>query len=557
MTNNSMDGDKTVKRPFNDWPNDAGFNASIEHREPVELAVKGHLPLSLAGTLYRTGPGHYQLEDTASGPFKLSHWFDGFTHVHRFQLVPGPNDSCAVFYTSRRQVDPLLDHIHKTGKLDMITFGQKKDPCESIFHKLKCVFESSNLNPDLVNVGVTISASPAGSPTAMRATEKASNGQPRKVLVIRTDANFIKEIDLESLEPMGVTQQKTLHPDLKGPLSGAHSQYDPENGDVYNYNLNLGRTCTYRIFRSSLKTGKTEVIATISDSKIPPAYIHSFFLTKDFVILAVWGSHLAGGGVKILWDRNMVDAIKPVDARQPVKWLVVDRRHGKGLVATFESPAMFSFHTVNSWQQANSEDNSSVDIYCDIIQYSNSDILHRFYYDNLLSTGPGVSNYAGEDKNQRTAASLTRYRLKDVLHSASTLHKPKSARSAEMVLQANGPLVGDLPTINPSYFMKKSRYVYSVVDRGYSSWVDSISKLDTETKESTYWMHPRHTPGEPIFVQDPHREGEDAGYILSVILDGDKGTSYLLCLDAKTMTEVGRAECDVAVGMGFHGSFVA
>jgi torulene dioxygenase len=57
-------------------------------------------------------------------------------------------------------------------------------------------------------------------------------------------------------------------------------------------------------------------------------------------------------------------------------------------------------------------------------------------------------------------------------------------------------------------------------------------------------------------VRDPNGEGEDAGYLLSVILDGDRGTSYLLCLDAGSMREVGRAECGVAVGMGFHGKHV-
>ncbi|RFU29828.1 hypothetical protein B7463_g6495, partial [Scytalidium lignicola] len=555
---NNKNEDQIVKKPFNDWPNDAAFNASIEHTRPVELVVKGQLPLSVAGTLYRAGPGHYKLQDTAVGAFKLSHWFDGFTHVHRFQLVPSANGSCAVFYTSKRQVDPLLDHVRETGKLDMISFGQKRDPCASFFEKLKCVFEPHRLNPDFVNVGVTISANPAGLQAARGNNAKETNGQSRKVLVLKTDADLMKKIDIETLEPIGVTEQRKLHPDLKGPLSCAHAQYDPENGDLYNYNLDFGRTCTYRIFRSSLETGKTEVLATISDSTLPPAYIHSFFLTEDFAILAIWGSHFAGYGAKILWERNVMDAIKPFDSNQSVKWLVVDRRHGRGLVSTFESLAMFSFHTVNAWQEKQLENGDSMDIYCDIIQYPNTDMLHRLYYDNLVSTGPGVSKYAGGADKGKTTPSLVRYRLGNVPRGNSGgLKKPASTQKAEVIFQVAGPLVGELPSINPSYSTKKSRFVYSLVDRGYSSFVDGISKYDTETKVVTYWMHPRHTPGEAIFIPDYQREGEDAGYLLSVILDGDKGTSYLLCLDAKTMTEIGRAECDVAVGMGFHGNFVA
>jgi torulene dioxygenase len=54
-------------------------------------------------------------------------------------------------------------------------------------------------------------------------------------------------------------------------------------------------------------------------------------------------------------------------------------------------------------------------------------------------------------------------------------------------------------------------------------------------------------------VPDGTSADEDAGYLLSVVLNGEKGTSSLVVLDARSMTEVGRADCDLAVGFGFHG----
>jgi carotenoid cleavage dioxygenase-like enzyme len=51
------------------------FNASVEIREPKELAVEGYIPAALTGTLYRTGPGHYQIPNTQIGTFKATHWF--------------------------------------------------------------------------------------------------------------------------------------------------------------------------------------------------------------------------------------------------------------------------------------------------------------------------------------------------------------------------------------------------------------------------------------------------------------------------------------------------
>lgn len=84
-------------------------------------------------------------------------------------------------------------------------------------------------------------------------------------------------------------------------------------------------------------------------------------------------------------------------------------------------------------------------------------------------------------------------------------------------------------------------------------FVDSKSKFDIETKAASYWVTPKHTPGEASFIVDPAQSNEDSGFLLSVILDGEEATSYMLCLDAETMLEIGRAEAGVAVGLGFMG----
>jgi torulene dioxygenase len=132
----------------------------------------------------------------------------------------------------------------------------------------------------------------------------------------------------------------------------------------------------------------------------------------------------------------------------------------------------------------------------------------------------------------------------------------KQTPHADIVLRTP---FGDLPTINHIYACRKTRYVYCTTSRGRSSFIDCIAKIDLETKEVIYWEHEHHTPGEAIFVPVPAVdskagvEAEEAGVLLSVILDGDKGTSYILCLDARDLKELGRADVGVAVGLGFHG----
>lgn len=62
-------------------------------------------------------------------------------------------------------------------------------------------------------------------------------------------------------------------------------------------------------------------------------------------------------------------------------------------------------------------------------------------------------------------------------------------------------------------------------------------------------------PSEPVYVPAPGSSAEDEGVILSVVLDGTRGTSFLLLLDAKTFIEQARAEVPQHIPFGFHGEF--
>ncbi|KAL2869070.1 carotenoid oxygenase family protein [Aspergillus lucknowensis] len=541
----STAAEKTSKPPYKNWPNDAAFDASTTSPTPISLRVVGKFPPEVAGTLYRTGPAHYKV-DTPQGVYARSHWFDGFSQIHRFQIIheadpnpnPSPNPSSEtanyrvrVLYTSRSQCDDLLEEARRGGNLDSyITFGQRRDPCVSFFQKVKAVFRPADTGDGragMANIGVTVRPDMPGSPGG--------------TVTALTDATQMQRLDLETLEPVGVARQSALHPALKGPLSCAHAQYDSFLGDMYNYNLDFGLTATYRVFRTSRLTGKTEVIATIGGAGVQPAYIHSFFLTKNFVVLCVWPLYFNGYGASILWERNIIDAMKfNPDAES--KWYVIDRRGGH--IATFSGPAFFAFHTVNAFEEENTS--GTVDIVCDVIQFPDDSVVRHLYYENVLSTGEG------RPPHEVAKPSLVRYRLPRV---ARDIQKTDVA-PVEVVKTVDG--VGELPTINPRYATKKHRYTYGIADRGYSSFVDGLAKTDIETGEITYWgREPKpHTPGEAVFIPKANEESEDAGYLLSVVLDGEKGTSYLVCLDARDMTEVARAEFDRAISIGLHGVHV-
>lgn len=111
-------------------------------------------------------------------------------------------------------------------------------------------------------------------------------------------------------------------------------------------------------------------VAQISGKDAQPSYLHSINLTKNFVILCIWPAFFTGRGASLLWERNLLDAMK-FDPTAKTMWFVVDRHHGKGVVSgpthlmkmyeatdgvfqvkKFESPAMFSFHTTNAWEES-------------------------------------------------------------------------------------------------------------------------------------------------------------------------------------------------------------
>ena len=53
----------------------------------------------------------------------------------------------------------------------------------------------------------------------------------------------------------------------------------------------------------------------------------------------------------------------------------------------------------------------------------------------------------------------------------------------------------------------------------------------------------------------PEAEHEDDGVLLSVVLDAEAETSFLLVLDAADLSELARAQAPHHIPFGFHGQF--
>ena len=61
-----------------------GFQDLDAELEETDLDVDGGLPAWLGGSLLRTGPARWDLEDGS-----VRHWFDGLAMLHRFSFGEG------------------------------------------------------------------------------------------------------------------------------------------------------------------------------------------------------------------------------------------------------------------------------------------------------------------------------------------------------------------------------------------------------------------------------------------------------------------------------------
>lgn len=272
----------------------ACFENVPEQSTPIDLQVHGEIPPWLSGILYRTGPGITRIPTTAnpSQSFDIQHWFDGLALHHRFEIFPGGK---RVSYRSHSGSEDMRKRIADDGEYPTFSFGQRGDPCQSIFRKFFAAFQTiRNLgatrpSPSGLNVSVTLTPNMPG--WDKETTNIPISSADPQYLVAKTDADTLQLLDSTTLEPLEVSTYKQIDPRLDGPLSSAHSCRDHATGDFYNYSCKIGgRFPTYKIFKIGGNDGKVDILAEIKDA--PLSYIHSFAMTDRFVILTVWQAYL-------------------------------------------------------------------------------------------------------------------------------------------------------------------------------------------------------------------------------------------------------------------------
>ncbi|ELR11487.1 dioxygenase, putative [Acanthamoeba castellanii str. Neff] len=169
------------------------------------------------------------------------------------------------------------------------------------------------------------------------------------------------------------------------------------------------------------------------------------------------------------------------------------------------------------------------------------------YKDNAPINDLVIDNILGADF-RLARAPLVRFTLTNVLRDART------ARSIMKRVIYDHTI--ELPRINPRHHMKPYAFAYGVSARegDAGQFFDRLVKVDVRSGERWVWDVEGHFPAEPIFLATPDGEDEDDGILLSIVLNGETATSYLLVLNAKDMSELARAQVPHHIPFGFHGA---
>jgi len=352
-------------------------------------------------------------------------------------------------------------------------------------------------------------------------------------LYVKTDANLLRSLDPVTLDPIESTNYANIVPGATGTSSASHAASDPDTGELFNYTLEFGRHTTYKLFKLTPPTidkpAGHKILATIIDA--PAAYIHSVCLTKKYFIFCVWQADYTLKGATIPYHRNLTQSFRKWDPKRKALWYIIGREEG-GVVRKFESDTFFAFHHINSYDDGDN-------VIVDLSTYATHEIIDSFYLDVLQSS------------------SATQALDPLPLVSRVILSNITASKSVGTATITTTQVALELPTISSLYSLRPYKYAYGTSTRGLSSLWDCILKVDLEELHKNpsnpegaikLYERPKCTPSEPIFVPRPGATREDDGVVLVIELDGVKGRSALVVIDAMSFKEIGRAE---VVGGGF------
>ncbi|XP_066280988.1 beta,beta-carotene 15,15'-dioxygenase-like [Branchiostoma lanceolatum] len=485
------------------------FTENLYEFSKVPLSYTSSMPVPswLSGTLVRNTPSQFSV-----GGRSFINYFDGFAKLHSLDIDPHSVNFSASFLKTG-----VYSRSTEANDIIPVPTFMGVDPPFSFLERLRAL--SSPADNTIVNVW--------------------NFGGDFAAL---TDAWIFTQFDLDTLGTIGVSKpEPTLGnggcQTKETYMSCAHPVVEPGTGHSINFLMKVsffpGQCDTFTVIRiKDLRT--IETLASFEVDKM--WYMHSFGLTENFAIFFAQPFYY-----------DFIAFLTTVELQHALYWVpedgmkiyVVNLKTGN--VTTLRTEAASYTHHINAYETGDGRVVSDVVILLDVAAFTK---------------GLARSRLANSSSIREIQSPTRIYRYILDLKTGEVEVKPFVSQSP------NEDFFNtlDLPIINERYRGRRYCYAYGSVTSFHSNSpvqgaVPLIKKNVCLPHSDILWSRPNHYASEPTFVPDPNGTEEDAGVILSSVLDGDRGMNYLLILDARTMTEMNTAYLPTWIPYGFHGQF--
>lgn len=299
-----------------------------------------------------------------------------------------------------------------------------------------------------------------------------------------------------------------------GPMT-AHPKVDPVSGEM----LAFGYSPLPPYLRYHVIAPDGRLVASVDLDLPAPVMMHDFAVTERYAVFfdlpAVFDlERMLAGGDALSWEPERGARIGLVarDATgDPVQW--------------FEIEPCYVFHFLNAFEEPGGR------------------VVH---VDGCRAPSLAVrfTDEPGRTLDEDAAATPHRWTI-DLDRGTVALSQLDDRR-------------GDFPQIDPRRAAREHRIGYFALnhpDVSAALGFQGVGKLDLERGEThTRWFGRAASSGEAVFAAAPGATGEDEGWLLTFVTEGD--ASRLAILDAHDLTEVASIAMPRRVPLGFHALWV-
>ena len=306
------------------------------------------------------------------------------------------------------------------------------------------------------------------------------------------------------------------------PLDGisAHPKLDERTGELMFFNYS--KHPPYMHYGVVDAGGK---LVTYVPIPLPgPRLPHDMAFTENWSILNDFPVH---------WDEKLLErgvhAVRTHKGK-PTRFGLIPRHGTTDDLRWFEAEPTYVLHWLNAYEEGDEI------------------ILDGYFQENPT---PEPHHEAGEYSHLMPFLDL--HSLQSKLHRWRFNLKDGTTREERL-----DDRVVEFGMINQAYAGRKNRYVYSVTSRPGWFLFNGFIKHDLETGESeTVELEPGRYASEAPFAPRKNAKSEDDGYLVSFIIDENKGTSECILIDALRFSDgpVCRIKLPHKISSGTHSTW--